>query len=244
MASIELYAELLINIRQVTVFATLPSIPNNSTGLELSADRKYLFVLHDGARAALELPCQVADNATLDLPASKLKELSFRLRVAHSLQVEIDGSELQGEDTIWPASILTFRTKVACQACRNIVVKDTVSTWKDLPSENWAEMMDFWHCHKPDVEAAKVSSSGSTKGYAASNVLTPVPGVALVDTLHLRLANGDCVDIEVSFARSIHQSERHTQSSEPRGNKKEVCLHILSDQWHIRRYNYPRVKPM
>lgn len=37
-----------------------------------------------------------------------------------------------------------------CSNCKSDLVNlKAISQWKSLPSETWAEMMDFWHCHKP-----------------------------------------------------------------------------------------------
>src|SRR5690606_5003164 len=43
------------------------------------------------------------------------------------------------------------QVSIYCANCNATLVENgKVSAWKDLPSKNWAEMMDFWHCHKPD----------------------------------------------------------------------------------------------
>lgn len=211
MATIKLYAELLLNIQQVSILATLPAIADESTRISLSADRQHLSLLHERAEARLRLPCPVTRTKNLEvLPNSK--ELSFRLPVAAGDGVETNGDATYEMDAIWPASSLTSETEVACRTCRNMVAKGKISTWKDLPSESWAEMMDFWHCHKPHVmdaaTIAKSPSNGSTKGYAASNTITPKPGVAFVDSLHLLLVSSDCTGIEVSLihreASAIH----------------------------------------
>lgn len=244
MTSAELYAELLVNIQQVTVFATLPSVANGSTNLDLSTDRRILSVLHDGIKATLELPCQVAE-IDCPLPITGLKELSFRLPVAGESQARTDPGDREEQFTIWPASELSPETQLACQSCKRIIVKQSVSTWKDLPSEDWAEMMDFWHCHKPDIKgAAEVLSDASVKGYAASNTLEPSPGTAFVDTMHFRLASSDCTGIEVGSRATQLQVEEQTRICVSQGNKKEACLHTLLDQWHIRRYNCPRINPL
>lgn len=199
MTRVELYAELLLNIRQVTVFATLLSPSTDSTKSELSADGRHLSILHDGARTTLELPCQVTVVEVLR-PTPNHKELSFRLSIADGVRASVSHGESEEQTSVWPASALSAETQVACQSCRNIVAKDKISAWKDLPSENWAEMMDFWHCHKPDItEAANVASEGSAKGYAAFNALEPRPGAALVDTLHIHIATNDCTGIEVGL---------------------------------------------
>lgn len=49
---------------------------------------------------------------------------------------------------IWQAK--DFR---ACSpACRLCGKELSTKIWKDMPSEHWAELMDFWHCHKPDAQ--------------------------------------------------------------------------------------------
>lgn len=57
-------------------------------------------------------------------------------------------------------------------------------------------MMELWHCHKPDVENAEVSSASSMKGYAAGNIIGPKPGAALVDVGHLVVSDEDCVGMQ------------------------------------------------
>jgi len=88
-------------------------------------------------------------------------------------------------------------------------------TWKDLPSADWAEMMDLWHCHKPDkhenghedengkgnddhqkrwVEKVPHSNdeNGVVKGCGEVNQVTALPGTVLVDVSSFVVADGDC----------------------------------------------------
>lgn len=62
--------------------------------------------------------------------------------------------------------------------------------WKDLPSGNWADMMDFWHCHKPETEFKQTDAGnkyvGLQGGYAA------VEGTALVELTYFLVAKGNC----------------------------------------------------
>lgn len=37
----------------------------------------------------------------------------------------------------------------ACKYCNETVVESAGSSFSDMPSEFWHELMDFWHCHKP-----------------------------------------------------------------------------------------------
>ena len=205
MAVLNLYAELLLNIRQLTILVTLPTISHDTTHVELSPDRRSLAVYHDGKRTAVDLPCQAASSSVITASASKTKELSLRLPITHDSLAEGDIGVSKNGQCIWPASALSSRTKIACRYCKNVVVKDGISSWKDLPSEHWAEMMDFWHCHKPHVKEDGLGADSASKGYAASNGCIPKPGMGLVDDLHLLLASNDCVRLEVSHRYSSYR---------------------------------------
>ena len=201
MGAISIYAELLLNIRQVTVFVILPTIFNDKTQIELSPDRRSLLVTHNGEQCVLDLPSRTASSAEIKVPATQMKELSFRLPMSREdLAARADDKD-RGDISIWPASALSPTSQFACRTCKNIIVKDGITAWKDLPSENWAEMMDFWHCNKPHVRENGPGANVSTKGYAASNGFMSLSGVGLVDELHLRMSSNNCIGIEVSTVR-------------------------------------------
>ena len=196
-----LYAEFLINIRQVTVFAILPSSCNESTHTGLDASQNILHLTHDEDESSITLPCPVVINKpTLSLPLQPVPELSFRLAAATELSPK---AEISSSNSIpWPASKLTSETHLACQSCGNRLMVSKIE-WKDLPSGGWADMMDFWHCHKPSAEDGSHDTAGSTKGYAAANVLGPTPGVGLVDTSYFLLAGTDCIGIRVCRSKTL-----------------------------------------
>lgn len=205
MAVINLYAELLLNIRQLTILVTLPTTSNDTTRVELSPDRRSLLTFHDGKHTAVDLPCQAASSSVTTASASKIKELSFRLPITHDNRAEGGNGVNNSGQCIWPASALSSRTRIACRYCKNVVVKDGITSWKDLPSEHWAEMMDFWHCHKPHVKEDGLGADSTSKGYAASNGCIPKPGIGFVDDLHFLLASSDCVGLEVSHRYSSYR---------------------------------------
>ena len=151
MPKIYLYAELLLNIRQITVFAILPSSCNESTQIELDADQKRLRLSHGDEEALIELPCSALDNANLKIPTVSTKELSFRLAISGSANLPGRLKPATDNTIPWPALKLTPETQLACGCCGKRLVTD-VKVWKDLPSGGWADMMDFWHCHKPTTE--------------------------------------------------------------------------------------------
>jgi hypothetical protein len=83
-----------------------------------------------------------------------------------------------------------------------------ITEWKDLPSDNWAEMMEFWHCHKPvdhNNPSAGAETDGKTtnKGYGANNVISAQQGIGLIDVTSFVLSTDDCSAVLVSVALSI-----------------------------------------
>ncbi len=211
MPPIYIYAELLLHIRQVAVQAILPSPANASTHIGISADSKTLSLEHDGVRAIAELPCPVLEIASRREDVST-QELSFRLQPsgAARLPTPVKPGAIDG-DIPWPASGLAANTRIACKACKTVLAKP-VSNWKDLPTGGWAEMMELWTCHKPDLPASgDDSSSSSIKGYPApdtatletTNLIAPPAGSAFVDISHFVLADEDCIGIRVRSIQSI-----------------------------------------
>jgi hypothetical protein len=221
MPEIYLYAELLLNIRQVTIFAILSSSSNETTHIELDSDHEVLRLQHEDDGASIELPCPVFNGAAVRIPTVPTRELSFRLDtyVSSKLPGQLG---LTSDNTVpWPASALTPGMQLACGTCGNLLVTN-VKVWKDLPSGGWADMMDYWHCHKPTTENMHKDSAGSTKGYAASNVLGPTAGVGLVDVSCFHLAESDCTGIFVCTFPSHSIPTRFTCCD--LGNKKEACF--------------------
>jgi hypothetical protein len=105
----------------------------------------------------------------------------------------------------WSARALNSNVQISCSQCQTIVTeRGSIKLWKDLPSENWAEMMDFWHCHRPHVPHD--AQSALKKGYAADSKLALLPSVGMVDRSHFVLHPDDCRNLEVGhliYSRSV-----------------------------------------
>lgn len=196
---ISVYAELLLNICQLTISVSLASPCNQTTTVDLSPDRKAIVIEHQAQRIVAPLPAQLSRDAVLPRPLPRTKDLSFRVTVVR----EPDGlqpSTLEpDEDGIWPASSLTPHTRIACRACKNLLLQRSVNLWKDLPSDNWAEMMDLWHCHKPNPEddCRERDAIHHAKGYAASSSLAPSPACGLVHLNYVRIHKSACIGLQV-----------------------------------------------
>ena len=191
MSAISLYAELLPNLRQLNVFVSLPTAWNDHTKVGLSIDGTKIWVVHDRQTATVDLPLQVNGRTDLPIPAVKTKQLSFRLQAENDAALEsaICSSDCD-EDAPWPASSLTVETQFGCKNCKSTILLHSIKNWVSLPSDDWAEMMEFWHCHKPDVDGSIALATG-TKEFRASTQR------GLVDPCHLVLEQSDCCNTKV-----------------------------------------------
>ncbi|KAK7521825.1 ubiquitin-conjugating enzyme E2-binding protein [Phyllosticta citriasiana] len=215
---LHLYAELLLHIRTVTLFASLRTAHTSETKAVLSADGETLTLTHEGHSASIRLPTQIAGggSAALMLPQAPSKELTLRLQLKEKspglLRLR------QGAENVvpWDAQQLEKAESVKCAKCGAQLASTRVGvkSWLDLPNENWAEMMDFWHCHKPDEHNhGDHGHEGHEKGYAASNRLMAKKGVGFVDLAYLLLAEEDCIGVKLVTHSSLDQQSHLLCSS-------------------------------
>ncbi|CZR53877.1 uncharacterized protein PAC_03759 [Phialocephala subalpina] len=204
-----LYAELLPNIRQISVMVALDQPCYTSTKGLLSADGRHIVLTHGGENYTLSLPEQAIPTAQLQKPVVGSKELSWRLPVA-GLSSQSSVEFVQSNDAPWPAKDLGSSSEFSCRKCGAVIVqKDVVKSWRDLPSENWAEMMDFWHCHKPedrpDVETNgenshaghnHTSDPNANRAYGANTKFIAQSGIGFVDLTSFLLVDSDCQNLQ------------------------------------------------
>ncbi|EPE05938.1 eukaryotic translation initiation factor 3 subunit d [Ophiostoma piceae UAMH 11346] len=232
-----LYAELLVNIRHVSVSVTLPTPGNDTTVVELLSQQDAVNgharvrARHNGAVQEMTLPGRVALAARpvrLPLPQPKKpgdllpSYMIWRLPVV-GLPTPARGSS-DDELAPWSAPDLQPRSKVSCRACSAVIVPaGRIAAWKDLPSDNWAEMMEFWHCHKPehkhdhghdktqpakDGQATEDALAG--RGYGANSVISADAGIGFVDLITLLFAESDCQGLKFSASTYEHASDRES----------------------------------
>lgn len=219
-----IYAELLSNIRQISVIASLPSPVDATTRAELSADSSKIRVYHGTSSQEARLPGQVSAPSVLPIQTKPgaPTSLSWRLPVlSHAPRLVVH----QGTNPVvpWTASNLVPRAPLSCRRCNQILVMEgKLSVWKDLPSENWAEMMDFWHCHKPHdhgngnehdhhhhhhghdhgqlrSQNAQSEEHLAQRAYGANSSIAAQTATGFVDLTSFLLAENDCSGLNVSF---------------------------------------------
>lgn len=203
-AKIYLYAEVLTNIRQVTLYASLQTERNEETKVDVASDRKTVSVTHNGETSTMFLPTAISGSAKVTIPVEKAKELSARLEIGSPSDV-VSGTDAANDEVPWSAGSLTDSTKLYCRSCDHLIFTTPGTlTWQNLPSENWAEMMDFWHCHRPQDNHHAGEAIASSKGYGPSNKVHASKRVGLVDILSFLLAETDCSGAKVRVIFKIN----------------------------------------
>ncbi|KAI0536488.1 ubiquitin-conjugating enzyme E2-binding protein [Xylaria digitata] len=208
-----IYAELLSNIRQVSVGCTLPTPVSTATLATVSADGRALTVTHHGSNQTVQLPDAVAPFSQLPIQKSRgTTSLSWRLPLATPLTGR--ALPVSEEAAPWSATDLEPGSAVACRTCESTVVgAGTLKVWKDLPSENWAEMMEFWHCHKPHSHTHENDEEHLTnRGYGASSRITAQPGIGFVDLTSFLLADSDLVPSSISASATTNGAPNETRT--------------------------------
>ncbi|OGM43625.1 hypothetical protein ABOM_008542 [Aspergillus bombycis] len=252
-----LHAELLPNIRHITLYVSLPEAirsQNVRPEICLSDSRRAITVslasLHDDVTDTIKLPARVNEASRLALSVAGQRatdpringhdqqEYSFRMQIDDEDASLLSREEHMDSSVPWTATDMTSCTRLRCRHCRSILLdshapcgsgaaeKDTQGwVWKDLPSGNWAEMMDFWHCHKPDphedhdhdhdhdyLNGATVEDQNATvKGYGAANQVVATSGTVLVDVATFLLTNSDCRGLKQVEIKSATASSTEAQ---------------------------------
>lgn len=206
---IHLYIEHLLNIRTLSIQATLPTSSTRTTRATISADKAILSLSHDGETASIKLPINISPNQestiSLEIPPVPQKQLSFRVQLEEKDDAELINGRERDDSIVtpWTADQLTLETEISCKACSSVLVeRGRIKEWKDLPSEGWAEMMDFWHCHKPDHPDglhAHGTNGGIKKGYTADSRLALESGIGMVDAMNFVFFAEDCSHVKVGL---------------------------------------------
>ncbi|KAI5789151.1 ubiquitin-conjugating enzyme E2-binding protein [Geopyxis carbonaria] len=186
------YAELLPNIRSISVSIAPPTPSNVSTRAIVTAGSSSILLQHDGICTSLVLPAKANPGPQEIVISPKPGEDNFSCRLP-----VIDSAVSSETENFTPWSAFTLSSSssgsIHCGTCdSSLLDAGTITTWKDLPSANWAEMMDFWHCHKPDEKQRKSSPRTSGKYSSFGQELVVDSGTGLVEKGYFLFAKKDC----------------------------------------------------
>ncbi|KAK4212969.1 ubiquitin-conjugating enzyme E2-binding protein [Rhypophila decipiens] len=266
-----LYAELLPNIGRISLAISLsPPAVDASTRVAIDADGSNVELRHYGEIHRLRLPSRVAlGGSVLPIQKQGVGTLSWPLPLHSTQSLQSRQPNIAGLGTsTWSATDLKIGSGVSCRKCGSVIVKDgSIVAWKDLPSENWAEMMEFWHCHKPDHphgshshDSASNASRGAetslktlengdgekaddaslaARGYGASSAISAQEGVGFVDLTTLIFAESDCAGITFSLSTYGHGSSKKQDILKPDSSEvKSLNVFCSSCQTQVGFYNF------
>lgn len=239
-----LHAEFLPNIRQITLYVSLPGtarfdgirpdiqLSESRKAVTVSLSKPYEYVtetiklparVNDASRRVLKAPSGPAPKSDPNGAGDSSYDFSFRMQVDPHEEALAPRDELIDEFAPWTADEMSTSTRIRCRECAQVFLDSSLISrsvdqgtgesptagwiWKDLPSGNWAEMMDFWHCHKPDPHeghekdekdtALEIEEkTAQTKGYGADSHVVAISGTVFVDVATFLLAETDCTGLK------------------------------------------------
>ncbi|KAK3393183.1 ubiquitin-conjugating enzyme E2-binding protein [Podospora didyma] len=235
-----IYAELLSNIRQISLAVSLRSPSDGSTRVAVTADGSDVELRHQGEMQRLALPAKIAHGgAVLPINTQGVSTLTWRLPLDPTSSQQKNTTD--GDAAPWSATDLEAGSAVTCRQCGAVVVdRDAIKVWKDLPSENWAEMMEFWHCHKPNEAEHHSHENGkaddrslAARGYGASSNISAQNGVGFVDLTTLLFSESASASLTFSTSGYEHGStDRHALAETNASGSQHRGLNVFCSACH------------
>lgn len=116
----------------------------------------------DGQREDISLPVEVEENVNKPYEFEKGRnDLEHIVKIRSKCSEKYDNSIMSLPDGKWTKRDLCLDPEfsIECLQCKQkIISKENCRVLNNMPSEFWMELMDYWHCHKPDVGETKSAS--------------------------------------------------------------------------------------
>ena len=217
-----LYAELFLHIRVITIHASLSSPDSGKKPtIAIVEDGRSISLVHVDEKLSIPLPTRVhPKNPTTTLAqVSKCgNEYTIRLKLEDELTKEESNSCFNTESIIdvgfgnlapWTSHCMkNSDSKIMCAQCGSIIQPaGKVKNWLDLPNDDWAELMEFWHCNKPSKNPQlkgryeKQFSTDNRKfkrtEHFTGNKICVSQGKGFIGTLYFLLHKDDCTGVKV-----------------------------------------------
>ncbi len=236
-----LYAELLTNIRQITVKASLPTPADQTTKAEIFDLGHKFRIEHGGVIRELGLPAQAPLAGALPTSHKGSVDLTWRVPVRPQ-EAQKRHFVPENQPLPWTAADIQHGSATSCRDCGACIVEQgKVQAWKDLPSENWAEMMEFWHCHKPVDDDKPEDGTLQQRGYGAATTIAAQQGVGFVDMTSLLFCESDCQNLLVGSRKHFTFFSSFFFSFLPcHGELEGGQVEAIAFQCPGHRYNSPR----
>ncbi|KAF7533372.1 hypothetical protein G7054_g7123 [Neopestalotiopsis clavispora] len=198
-----LYAELLSNIRQVSVGCSLSSAcTTTSTQASLSADGQQLTVQHEDEERTLRLPGRVSAPQKLPIQSRDSRNLAWRLPLAGAAPATrfIPPSQLDAQTVAWSATELPAGGMVKCRDCQTTVIEEGAIKRLERP---------------PQRELGR-DDGVLALGYGANSRIAGQAGTGFVDLSSLLFSEKDCANLTpVEINTASEESSNSTKHGNP-----------------------------
>lgn len=136
------YIELLANLRQLQITLAF----DNDTTISIQVNQDHLVVT-DGSKAAhiVPLPARVAPKKS-SIDDTLKREFSIVLPIVQ--ETSSQGASIPPLTAPQLNALQDGTFNLSCRQCDAVLLPKSIDTFKDLPSEHWAELMECWLCHK------------------------------------------------------------------------------------------------
>ncbi|EHN01581.1 YJR141W-like protein [Saccharomyces cerevisiae x Saccharomyces kudriavzevii VIN7] len=128
-----------------------------------SLKRTLLSISGDeGQEEDISLPAEAEEKVGIPYKfRDRGYDLEYIMKLRSKPPKKYDYSIMSLPDGKWTKEELRLDPdfSIECLHCKQqIIGKDNCQVLNNMPSEFWVELMDYWHCHKPDVEGEKSAS--------------------------------------------------------------------------------------
>lgn len=160
--------EYLAALNTLSVFIEDEICQERFTRLSLQGDNSLLIKLSSN-QVLVKLPIEITQLSKITRIQQGDKKLTIKISLGSKTNDSVGAITesfmrftTDTENQKWSCKDLKNKTpeqdgtnifKMSCSKCLETII-DSEKTRKffDLPSEFWSEMMDFWHCHKPNAK--------------------------------------------------------------------------------------------
>lgn len=257
-----IWAEYLPKLQKVSILVELPTASTWKTKVIVGQDSLLLTVFHEGIVTQMNLPVPIAMRdehlamgfRNRDQINPGHMSLQWRVNAADAVIKAAERAAVNGQNALrvpWSAADLITDADVVCRDCQSVIIsKGKIKEWKDLPSDNWAEMMEFWHCHKPtdkkkeNIAPVDATTNGdnenktsddklASRGYGANSAITAQSGVGFVDLTKFLFYGENCRGLKVSNdvpsvltppSSTITRAQRRSPGG--RSSRRPLCLNV------------------
>ncbi|KAK8147316.1 hypothetical protein G3M48_001799 [Beauveria asiatica] len=169
-----IYAELLTNIRQVTIKASLPTPADHTTTAEILGDGHKFRISHNGTSGEAVLPATAPVKGMLPLSHKGSSELTWRLPLKPARVPERQFLP-ENQPLPWPASVIKPGSPISCRAYHDTPEDGDLqhrgygaaSAITAQPGVGFVDITSFLFAES-DCDSIKFSSSNSPRQFNGS----------------------------------------------------------------------------